>query len=267
MTCTTYETQSHYIVNPLEFYNPPRDFTRPLPIFYHRDALAQLLVFGALTERGRTLGEPLFNMPPVPDHVMRPGDWCHEGQVKLGPRNELLVLTRGPLDDQEYGEQKQVIRGYTKLEEEILEVLRIYFDHLSRSQVRLAQWVAAGLRPGFEHRRNIELYQRVGANYQSFPSAPRKERRNRGDRELTTAAFVLRKPSFNEDGATLLNVFAMDGSMALVWAYLLGRRHTDWLFEDGFRMVELSGPKLPVRASDLTFAADWSVEELLHVPA
>jgi hypothetical protein len=52
-----------------------------------------------------------------------------------------------------------------------------------------------------------------------------------------------------------------------VWSYLLARVHTDWLFEDGFRMVELSGPELPNRPLDLRFALDWKVEEILHIPA
>jgi hypothetical protein len=73
------------------------------------------------------------------------------------------------------------------------------------------------------------------------------------------------KPNFNEDGATLLHVFGMDGSATLVWAYLLARFYPEWLFEDGFRMVEISGPKLPARPSGLTFAADFEVKELLHI--
>ena len=69
----------------------------------------------------------------------------------------------------------------------------------------------------------------------------------------------------DEEGATLLNVFAMDGSAALAWAYQLAGFQTDWLFDDGFRMVEISGRRIPVHATDLTFAADLKVEELIYV--
>jgi hypothetical protein len=251
-----------FVVNPLDFYNPPRDSTRPLPVFYTRDVHPQLLLYGALAERGRRLGESILNYPPPGG--WNPGDTLYDTELELGPRHEVLVTTRPPLDDKSFDEPKQVLRGYTLIEWQVMQALRPYFEHLSRSQLRLAQEAAEALRPGFETRRNIEIYQRLYAFFKTFIGAPRRERTPKKE---MTAAFVLRKPGFRPDGSTLLAAFAMDGTMALVWSYLLARVHTDWLFEDGFRMVELSGPEQPDRPLDLRFALEWKVEEILHLAA
>jgi hypothetical protein len=251
-----------YIVNTLDFYNPPRDSLSYRPISYTRDKHPQLLLFGALAERGRRLGESILNYPP-PDG-WKPGDKLYETQIELGPCHEVLVTTRPPLDDKSFGEPKQVLRGYTEIEWRVMQALRPYFEHLSRSQVRLAPDVAAKLRPGFEHHANAVIFQRVCAYYKEFLLAPRKQRE---PKKKATPAFLLRKPGFTPDGATLIAAFAMDGTMALIWSYLLARVHTDWLFEPGFRMVELSGPELPERPTDLRFALDWKAEEIVHISA
>lgn len=265
------------IVRPLTFSNPPRERIRPLPLFFHRDPMANQLVFGSMAERGRTLGVPILNMPAVPPELLKDGDWWYDEPVRLGPEYEVLCTTRPPLDDQEFAEPKQVVRGKTQIEEDVLTVARKFFKHLSRSQMVLDPTVlnanvsdpqaASALPEGYEHWFNIEYYQRVGARVHHFPSLPKKQRRAKDGPAFLTTGFVLRQPNFTCDGATLLNVFAMDGSAELVWAYLVSRFHTDWLFEDGFRMVAISGPKLPVRASDLSFIDRYEVKDLLYVPA
>lgn len=255
-------TSDSLVVNTFDFYNPPRDSLRVLPIFYVRDKSAQLHLFGALAERGRRLGESILNCPPPSG--WRPGDRLYETPIELGPYHEVLVTTRPPLDDTSFGEKKQVLRGYTELEWRVLQALRPYFAHLSRSQVRLATGAAARLRPGFEHFENGVLFQRIGAFYREFPVAPRPLRK---PKRKESPVFLLRKPGFTPEGATLIAAFAMDGTTSLIWSYLLARVHTDWLFEPGFRMARLSGPSLPERPTDLRFALDWKVEEVLHIPA
>jgi hypothetical protein len=248
-------------VNTLDFYNPPRDSESYLPIFYTRDKHPQLHLFGALAERGRRLGESILNYPPP--EGWKPGDKLYGTQLELGPRHELLVTTRAPLDDKSYGEPKQVLRGYSVIEWQVMQALRPYFTHLSRSQVHLAPGVAKLLRPGFEHCRNAIVYQRVCAYYKEFLQVPSKLRT---PKKKATPAFLLRQPGFTPGGATLIAAFAMDGTMAQIWSYLLARVHTDWLFEPGFRMVELCGPELPKRPTDLRFVLDWKAEEMVHIP-
>lgn len=249
------------VVDTLDFYNPPHEKDRPLPIFYTRDKHAQLNLFGALAQRGRRLGESILNYPPPGG--WRPGDRLYETSLELGPRHEVLVTTRPPLDDELHGEPKQVLRGYTELEWRVLQAVRPYFEHLSRSQVRLSKKVVEKLPHGYEPYANAVVYQRVCAWYQEFPFAPRGQKT---PKRKSTPVFLLRKPRFTRDGATLVLAFGMDGTMGLIWSYLLARVHTDWLFEPGFRMVELSGPELPERPTDLRLALDWKAEEVVYLP-
>ena len=73
----------------------------------------------------------------------------------------------------------------------MLRALREYFEEFSRSQMRRHRKIAAHLREGFEFRRNIEFYQRVGARFKSFPSAPPKKRDQTGSDDFHTVGFVL----------------------------------------------------------------------------
>ena len=52
----------------------------------------------------------------------------------------------------------------------------------------------------------------------------------------------------------------------LIWAQLLRERHLELLREPAFVMAELSGPSIPLRPTDLSFADAWKAQVLIQQP-
>lgn len=239
---------------PFVFFLAPRDRSRPLRVFQHRDVTAMLELSQPIARQGYAYGGVLLNFPPPPG--------AENGSLLAVETNALagdLVLTTGrpPLYvEEEEDEIKRLRRADTDLERAIVAAWLPHFRLLTRGNASLANDHRSALPPDYADRRHIEFYLRHGAGYKQL-----SREQYRG--EPRTAAFLLRVRELWPGGPGYIGIFGMDGTMSLIWAYLLRTRHFDLLGEDGFAMVELSG-SIPQRPTSLAFADAWQSKVLLQ---
>lgn len=264
--CRCFTADEIRIFNPAFSFNPPRDRTRHLPDSWTRDVELALNVFGALAPYGYRYGEAIRNKPPkVPP---KPGDPLLEIEVELGLRNIVFWGTRFVLDDPFYVRKdgkvvrpiKWLPRGHTTLERDVFAAVRPYFAHLDREQVTLAPALRDQLAPGYEDRWSIEFYQRTWARYKALGANPSWEP---NEEEIRTLGVAMRLESIKPGGPGLIAVWAMEGTIAVAWSYLVAHKHPEWLLEPGLRLVELVGPPIHERPTSLRFARDWEMHTIL----
>ncbi len=235
---------------------PPHDSTRRPGLSQLRDALAAMLVVDALFHQGFRLGNVLFNFPPfgndASDTLAAVNAHADEGDL-------ITTATRAPVSDEEQGDLRPVRRGYTTLEEAVLRVWERYFRVLSRGHIILDRGLCELLLAGYADRSDIFFFRAKGARYKMLG-------RRRYQGPARSAAFLVRERELWPGGPGYLGFFGMDAVTTLIWAYLLRERHPELLSEPGFVMVELSGPPLPIRPTDLSFADAWKAQVLIQKP-
>jgi hypothetical protein len=231
--------------------------------FQVRDALALREISAALRGLGYEDGRDLLNHPPaglVPPEELAPihTPWSH--------LHDLLVsCTRIPIWDQAQGARKQVPRGYTDLEKEIMDEWMLYAAS-SRVVVQVHDRLHQQFPPGKEDRRRVQLYTRALAPYASLSSCDgRRPRKYDGD-EIRTPVFLLRIPKMQHRRMGYLGIWGPDGNTTLIWATLLRFRYPELLATNHFVMGELVGGPIPERPFDLDFCGDWDVEFLIDEP-
>ena len=244
------------------FMLPPRDSTRPVRVFWQRDLAAVIEILAALREDGYGIGEVLLNHPPEGPLAV-PAERAEVDVSRLEPEDLLVTATRIPLSDLEHGDAKQVRRGWTTLEDTLLELWRRYLDGIARTRVRLAEPLRGKLPHGYEDRREMAFRSRECAFYKE-----RNAHDGAGWRKVSgerrTAAFLLRVPELWPGGPGYLGVFGMDGTSTLIWAWQLRHRAPRLLRQPGFVMAELCGGPLPKRSTDYTWMDRWAMEVVLQ---
>jgi hypothetical protein len=224
------------------------------------DAFAELMP--VLLDLGYEYGGLLLNHPPDPG-VRRP---------QLGSEDLVVLTTRPPLDDpQAQGDRKLIKQSGNPLESAILKAARSCFPFCKRRIIQLSPDAAAGLRPGFADRGQMEfrVYRREEhripfyVRYRDPWGRTRDERKYRAPANPhATAVFLLRIP-LRPGGPTLLNAFGMDGVMTLIWCYLLRTKFSHLLDAPGLTVAEIATPPLPPQPLSLSFADRWPVNFLI----
>ncbi len=249
--------QTRY-VHPFISIFPPREQSRRARVAMPRDTVALMLVSDALQElQGYRLGNPLFNFPPdgarhrdaplaAVDADARPGDLIVSG-------------TRTGIGEEEQGYRRRMNRGYTTLEEAIIQVWERYLRISSRGHTMLRDPMVELLPEDRRDRADIFFYMSETAHYQKLG-----RRKVRGSR--STAAFVVRERELWEGGPGYLGFFGMSSETTMVLAHRLRKDHGQLLCDPAFVMLELSGPPIPRRPTDMSFADDWKAEVLIHHP-
>lgn len=251
-------SQTRY-VHPFVSIFPPRDRTRRARLAKPRDTLALMLGVDALQDRqGYRLGSLLYNFPPVGN--------ANDGDATLaavdanaGAGDLILTGTRYPIDEEEQGYRRRMNRGYTTLEGAIIEVWERYLRLSSRGHTMLRDWVCELLPEKRRNRADIFFYMSESARYQELG-----RRKVSGSR--STAAFLLRERELWEGGPGYLGFFGMSSATTLVLAHLLRHDLGDLLCEPAFTMLELTGPSIPLRPTDMAFADGWKAEKLIRQP-
>ena len=232
------------------------DPTRRPTLGLVRDPLAALLVVHALQEQGFRLGNVLFNFPPFGDEA---SDTLAAVNAHADEGDLIVTPTRAPVSDEEQGDHRPVRRGYTTLEEVVLQIWQRYFRVLSRGHIILARGLCELLPAGYGDRSDIFFLRKKGAPYKQLGRRPYRGR-------ARSAAFLVRERELWPEGPGYLGFFGMDAVTTLIWAHLLRERHPELLREPAFVMAELSGPPIPVRPTDLSFADAWKAQVLIQKP-
>lgn len=240
-------------VYPFAFLLRQHDLSRRLRAFQIRDGAATLEIVCALARLGWQYGHLLLNFPP-PKQPATPAAALLEMTTPARAGDLISTTTRPPLDE---SGRKQVARGWTLLEEQVLAAWRPYFALLTRQEMLLDPKLHDQLAPGYENRRHIFFYANEGARYMELGPL-----RYRGP--ARTAAFLLHKPELRSGGPGYLGIFGMDGTTTLIWAHLLRTRHRDLLEKPGFVMAEIEVGQIPLRTTDLGFAQSWETNVILH---
>jgi hypothetical protein len=135
----------------------------------------------------------------------------------------------------------------------------------------------------FKNRGCLDFYMDAEATYKHScldgeGRAVRFSKRLSGEtpQKLRSAVFLLHTPSitWQEDdgnpvghGPEILLGFGMGGTIGLVWAYLLSKKHPELLEGHRFLMAELVRDNpLPSNPINLSFADHWKVEIIFDQP-
>lgn len=232
----------------------PRERNRRPRLAHPRDAVTAMLTVDTVQHRlGHQLGNPLFNFPPHgnADTTLATFD------ANASPGDLLFTPTRVPIGEQDQGYRRQMNRGFTALEETIIELWKHYFRICTRGHTVLRDWLCELLPEDRRDRGDIFFYMSESARYKELG---RKKARG----SHSTAAFVLRDGPLWEGGPEYLGMFGMSSETTLVLAHLLRQELAELLDARAFTMLELSGPTIPHRPMDMGFANDWKGEVLIH---
>lgn len=228
--------------------------------FQVRDALAFREMAAALRGFGYKDGRDLLNFPPPggkPPPELAPIDtsWSK-------PRDLICSCTRIPTNDQAEGKRKQVPRGYTDLEAEIMYEWEPYV-RASRKIVQLHDRLHPQLPADFEDRARMIVYLRAFAPFEKLSRCDGKGERKYNGQEIRTPVFLLRIPKLQQRKSGYLGIWGLDGNTTLIWATILRFRYPELLNTNHFVAAELVGNTTPDRPFDLDFAASWDVEILI----
>ncbi len=250
-------------VHPFLTYDNPRDYDRCPRIFQLRDGAATIETLAAMNELGYKTGETLLNAPG-PNFGEEDGPPLYRIDLSRVERDDVIATTtRPPLSDLDIGNKKKVHRAWTDLEQTVLDNWEEILNEISRSWVSLAPRTRRLLREGYENRRAINFLSREGAPY-SKGNARDGQGPKKLDGTHRTAAFLLRREELWPGGPGYVGTFGMDGTMSVIWAYLLRHKHAELLEKPGFTMVEMTTGPLPERPSGLHFSEGWEVEIIAH---
>ena len=253
------------LVYPLFYYQRPRSEGRKVRVSFHVDVAAAWNVAGALERAGFMLGNMFFHYPPPEQGApgLLPIDVS-----RVGPNDLILTATRLETEppDSEVRCRKQVQRGHTNLEQVIEAKWRGYIDISERLRVVVRPRLAKRFDQAHANRFHIRFSEGEGAHYKRLmDSALRSIDKNP---PYATAGYVLRLRELWPGGPGYLGFFGLDGTAALLFSDVLRRRHTDLLHEEGFAIVELTGPgAVPEREPDMRWASNWRSEVILRAPA
>jgi hypothetical protein len=167
------------------------------------------------------------------------------------------------VSDLAQGARKKVPRGFTDLEEEIMDEWRPYVPAVSRLVVQLGDHLHGKLPPGYENRRRMQLYEAECAPYNELSACDGSPSRAYSGEEHRTPVFKLRVKKMRRRNMGYLGFWGLAGNTTLTWACLLRHRYPELLKKEGFLMAELVGQGPPQRPFDLRWARDWRLEILI----
>lgn len=250
-----------YVYPFLSFFKP-RGNDREQSIGLSRDVPPVMLVADVLRDlQGYELGEIYFNFPRPPN---TPTDELAAVDANAGPGDLVLTGTRAPIGEEEQGDRRRMNLGFTELERVVNQLWENYLLISSRSHVVLRDWLRDWLRenPPEDHhdRADMFFYMKQGMNAR-YRMLGRREVDSR-----STAAFILRTRELWPGGPGYLGFFGMSSETTLVLAHLLRKQLGDLLCEPAFTQLELTGPRVPKRPTDLGFANDWKAETVIRYP-
>ncbi len=243
-----------------------RRFDRTVWLHDARDLLAFCEISAALAEDGFRYGGPLFNIPPPED----PAPDAPRRRIDVGDvdgEDIILDLTRAPLSDREHGGRKRVPRGWTEVEDLILECLGNVFEELSRSEAALRSWVRARLPREFADWGQIEFYSNHPGHILRTNPRDGTGWRKRPRDSRTTAGYLLRVEHLWRGGPGLLAAFSMSGDTTLLWARCLRTRFPELLSKPGFVIAELTVPQIPPLPTSLREAGEEQCEARIVLSA
>jgi hypothetical protein len=211
-------------------------------------------------------------------HVRETAD---DGTPSPGPGEWVVLTTRPPIDDEDYGDRRTVPRSYSKLEKAIFADLKpSLLSVCARSHVRISERVKG---PDFAEG-DFAFHQNKDARLSTIKSLAHDKRpRDLTAAEYRTIAFFIKKPALTGYGCGLIASFSMGGSETLIWNRLVRERFCTWVSEQScFVMAELdlapicvpdpTEPKdrkhivLPAGLVTLDFVKNVIVREILHEP-
>lgn len=250
-------TQKHTLYR-FAYYNLPRHKNEDALIHQLRDgdAALELVAYLLKLKTGYTYGGLLLNYPRSL-LVDRSAVWPRKVDDTFINKGDLIVIAgRPPLSDHFPSKRRgkiptfkhtksRIQRSCTTLEEKVFRFFATYFDHCSRTEVRLNKSVI--LPPNHEDKRNMEFRQNLGATF----IAHGREKKQHGVRR--TALFLIHSSEAWPNGPGILCAFGMSGPETLQWSYLLRTRYTYLLDRTGFVLAE--APEFPalVPADDLSY--------------
>jgi hypothetical protein len=234
-------------------YLRPAHKGREQPPFQLRDGDAALYLIDALGARGYRYGGPIINYPSAGPTIVPFDDGFFH------PDDVILMTTRPPMNDVDFGDKKSILRSYTRLEEKLFTgPLGVYLRWCGRSEVMLTS-AAAEISPEIAKRQSLVFRQNGGAMYQSYSSPSTGQSRRFTGRETLTAVFLLYAEHAWPGGPALLAAFAMGGTETLVWCYQLATRYPHLLCTKPFVMAEMRTGTLPERPASMAFADSWEI--------
>jgi hypothetical protein len=262
-------------MNPFKFYRfgyytPGQDERRLLHQL--RDGDASLELSEVLRDKGYRYGGLILNYP-VEDRTYFPKDSIPRRIVDdsfLKPGDLILLTTRPPLDDRFDPAKSYFNRSYTTLEDKVFVALRKYFQHCSRIQVFLSDYVV-GKYPQVRERCNIQFRQNQTQNLkqnlknnlkQNLGAAYDSINRHKPPSSNRTALYMVFIESAWENGPRLLCAFGMGGPETLIWTHLLRTRFPDLVASQEFIMAEVEEQPIRPGCDSLSEVDKWEVEIL-----
>src|SRR5262245_3211641 len=207
-----------------------------------RDGEAVLHLVRKLHEMGYLYVGPIINYPyNGPVFPPKEADLIPFDLSIFRPDDLILLCTRHPANDIDWGTLHQIQRSFTVLEDKLFKALSRWFKECARHLIRLTD-EATALSPEIAARRQMEFHQHKGATYRAYSSGDTWVRFNRKSTDAT-AAFLSYTEHAWPGGPGLLSAFGMGGVETLVWAYQLSTRFSELLCTTAFALAEITyGP-------------------------
>jgi len=248
------------------YYTPEQDDRH---LLHHlRDGDASIELSEVLRDKGYRYGGLVLNYPvddrKYPPSYSIPRRFVDDSFLKAG--DLILLTTRPALHDRVDPARSYINRSYTTLEDKVFKALGKYFQHCSRIQVFLSDYVIDKY-PQVRERCNIQFRQNQTQNLkhnlkQNLGSVYDSVNRHKPPSSNLTAMYMVYIERAWENGPKLLCAFGMGGPETLIWAYLLRTRFHDLVASQEFVMAEMEERPILPGCDNLNEVNDWDVKNL-----
>ena len=216
-------------------------------------------------------GGLLYNIPPdIYFPNKKENELSFSSLPNLSNNDLILHTTRPAMNDDKEHDKRWLFKSGSELEETILKNMKKFFLYCDRQHIILSKEIKyAGPYRAIKFNLRIDANIACKANVYDQLSLEKIVKKKKASRTNKTVGYIVYIPNLiNENSKEIgspgvLSVFSLNGTMTLVWSYLVLTRHSNLIHEmisskkPRIILAEFS-PKIPndIIPTDLSFVVD-----------
>jgi hypothetical protein len=199
-----------------------------------RDSTACLYLF-ELLKRKYDFGGILYNMPPKLYKKQKP----KASQLSNLSHNDLILHTTRPaMNDEKKNDKRWLFKSGLELENIIFQNMRKFFLYCNRQYIILSKEIKYdGPYRAIKFNLKTDSYIACNANVEDQLSLERISQKKNTSKSNKTVGYIVYIPKLIDEDANeidtpgFLSVFSLNGTMTLVWSYLVLTRYSERINE------------------------------------
>lgn len=203
-----------------------------------RDSTACLFLSELIKEK-YYFGGLLYNIPPdIYFGKIRKQDHVFSSLPNLSKNDLLLFTTRPAMNDDKYNDKRCLFKSSLELENIVLQNMQKFFHYCNRQYIILSKEIKYdGLYRAIKFNFKIDASIACNANVEDLLSLEKISKKTKSSKSNKTVGYIVYIPelvneNLKEIGTPgILSVFSLNGTMTLVWSYLVLTKYSHLINE------------------------------------